>query len=123
MDYGADTKTARMQAVADMIDAASGPGKVVLGTTGMATVLVEIPLADPCGTVSGDTLTLDLDPVVEAEAVAVGTIAAAVITDGDGNVVCGAMSAGTSGTDVVVDNVAVAVGQIVRVTVGTITHA
>ena len=55
--YAAAVRTARLQAVLDAIDADAGAGKLVIGTTGMGTVLATIPLADPAGTVSGDTLT------------------------------------------------------------------
>lgn len=121
--YAAGVKTARMQAVADKIDAATGAGKLKLGTTGMGTVIATLTLADPCGTVSGSTLTLDLDPDIEVAASAAGDLAAAVITDGDDNTVISGLTVGTSVTDIVVDSVTVASGQLVRVTTGTITHA
>ena len=87
------------------------------------TVIATITLTDPCGTVSGSTLTLDLDPDIEVAASAAGDLAAAVITDGDDNTVISGLTVGTSGTDIVVDSVTVASGQLVRVTTGTITHA
>lgn len=121
--YAAGVKTARMQAVADKIDAAATAGKLKLGTTGMGTVIATITLTDPCGTVSGSTLTLDLDPDIEVAASAAGDLAAAVITDGDDNTVISGLTVGTSVTDIVVDSVTVASGQLVRVTTGTITHA
>jgi predicted RNA methylase len=37
--YGTTTKTARLQAVIDKIDAGAGPGVLQIGTTGMGTVL------------------------------------------------------------------------------------
>ena len=52
--YAAAVRTARLQAVLDAIDADAGAGKLVIGTTGMGTVLATIPLADPAGTISGD---------------------------------------------------------------------
>lgn len=121
--YATATKTARMQAVADKIDGAATAGKLKLGTTGMGTTCVTITLTDPCGTVSGAVLNLDLDPDIEVAASASGTLAAAVITDGDDNTVISGLTVGTSGTDIVVDSVDVTAGQLVRATLGSITHA
>jgi hypothetical protein len=61
-----DTRTARMQALADKLDAAPTPGKFLLYTTprpatGAAitsqTLLGTCVLSDPCGTVSAGVLT------------------------------------------------------------------
>lgn len=55
--YSAATKTARMTAVRDTIDAGAGPGVLQIGTAGMTTILAEFTLNDPCGNVSGPVLT------------------------------------------------------------------
>jgi hypothetical protein len=86
--YSIATKTARLQAVVNQIDAGSGPGTLEIGTAAMALVLATITLADPCGTVSGDTLTFDFDPdVSDPSADATGTAVAARIKDSNGNTV------------------------------------
>lgn len=45
-----------MEAVLTKINAGTGAGKLGIGTTGIVPTL-----ADPAGTVSGDTLTIDKD--------------------------------------------------------------
>lgn len=121
--YSTATKTARMQAVADQIDAGSGPGKLKIGTAGMATVLATIVLTDPCGSVSGAVLTLDFDPDISDPADNAGVAAAAIVTDSDDVTVISGLTVGTSGADLIVDNTNIAVGQVVTITAGTITHA
>lgn len=121
--YDAATKTARMQAVADKIDAGSGPGTLEIGTAGMGTVLATITLADPCGTVSGSVLTLSGFPRSDTSADATGTAAAARIRDSDGNSRITGLTVGTSGTDVVLDNTSITAGQTVTINSATFTHA
>lgn len=122
--YSTATKTARMQAVIDKIDAGAGAGVLEIGTTGMATVLAQITLADPCGTAAAGALTFDFDPDVEdSSANASGTAAEARIKDSDGTVVISGLTVSTSGADIIVDSVSITAGQRVILTTGTITHA
>jgi hypothetical protein len=121
VNYATTLKTTRMQDVVDAIDAGSSNG--VMQIREGSTLLVEIPLTDPCGVVSGDTLTFDFDPDIEAAAVAAGDPDNARILDSDSNVVVSGLTVGTSGTNVVLDSASIANGQIVRVTSGTIQHA
>ena len=121
--YSMSAKTARMTAVVTTIDAGTGAGKLVIGTTGMGTTLATFTLADPCGTVSTDTLTLDFDPDLSTTAAASGTAAAAIITDSDDNTVISGLTVGTSGTDIVLDSASITSGQTVTLATGTIQHA
>lgn len=122
--YSTATKTARLNAVIGQIDAGAGPGTLEIGTTGMASVLAILTLADPSGTVSGDVLTFDFDPdITDSSADASGTAAAARIKDSSGTVVISGLTVGTSGTDIVLDSVSITAGQSVTLTTGTITHA
>ena len=121
--YSTATKAARMQAVADKIDGGTGAGKLKIGTTGMGTTIATLTLTDPCGTVSGDTLTLDFDPDISATASADGTAAAAIITDSDDNTIVSGLTVGTTGTHIVLDSVNITSGQTVTIQTGTITHA
>jgi hypothetical protein len=124
VNYSTATKTARLQAVINQIDAGPGPGTVEIGTAGMASVLAILTLADPCGTVSVDVLTLDFDPdISDPAADATGTAAAARIKDSTGTVVISGLTVGTSGTDIILDSVSITAGQTVTLTTGTITHA
>lgn len=121
--YATSVKTARMQAVADAIDAGAGAGTLEIGTAGMAAVLATIQLVEPCGTVSGAVLTLDFDPDISATASGTGTAAAAQIKDGGGTAIITGLTVGTSGTDIVLDSTSITSGQTVTITAGTLTHA
>lgn len=63
--YRATLKTARMQAVADDIDA---NGKLQIGTASVASILAGIILGSPSGTVSGPVLTLSGFPLSDTSA-------------------------------------------------------
>lgn len=122
--YSTAVKTARMQAVANAIDAGVGAGTLEIGTTAMGTVLATFQLVEPCGTVSGAVLTLDFDPdISDVSADATGTAAAAQIKDGSGVVVISGLTVGTSGADIILDSVSITAGQTVTLTAGTLTHA
>lgn len=121
--YSATAKTNRMTAVRDTIDAGTGPGVLQIGTAGMATVLAEITLGDPCGTVSGSTLTLSGFPRSDTSANASGTAAEARIRDSSGNDVITGLTVGTSGSDINLDSTSITAGQTVTITSAAITHA
>lgn len=125
--YSTAVKTDRMQAVADAIDEGTGAGTIEVGTASMAAVLAIFQLPEPCGTVSGDTLTFDMDPDLETtgeDAASTGTNAVeARIKNGDGTVVVSGLSVGTSDADIILDSVNIADGQTAKLTAGTITHA
>ncbi|GEM_PF-453133 len=93
--YSTAAKTARMQAIADLIDGGDGAGVIEIGTAGMASVLATLPLADPCGTAAAGVLTFDMDPAIEdAEADASGRPGAFRVKDGDGEEVLTGHAAG-----------------------------
>lgn len=121
--YAAALRTTRMNAVVTAIDAGAGAGKLKIGTAAMGAVLATLTLADPCGTVSGDILTLDFDPdISDTSADGTGTAAAATITDSDDNVIVSGLTVGTSGTNIVLDSTSITTGQTVTITAGTLTH-
>lgn len=121
--YTTAVKTARMTAVRDQIDLGSGPGVLQIGTAGMATVLAEITLGDPSGTVSGAVLTLSGFPRSDTSANATGTAAAARIRDSSGTDVITGLTVGTSAADIILDNTSINSGQTVTINSATITHA
>ena len=122
--YSNATKQARLEAVIAKIDAGSGAGTLEIGTTGMASVLATLTLADPCGSATDGTLTFDFDPdISDTSADNGGTAAAARIKDSDGNVIVSGLTVGTSGADIVLDSTSITAGQTVTLTTGTITHA
>lgn len=117
--YETVVKTARMQATVDQF----GPGaKLQLFTAGYAAMLAEHVMGNPSGTVSGAVLTLSGFPQTVA-GLSGGNAAVARIVNSSGAVRASGMTVGTAGTDIIVDNVNVAVGQDVRITSATITHA
>lgn len=121
--YAAALRTTRMTDVVNAIDAGVGAGKLKIGTASMASVLATLTLADPCGSVSGDVLTLDFDPdISDSSADNTGTAAAATITDSADNVIVSGLTVGTSGTNIVLDSTSITAGQTVTITAGTLTH-
>lgn len=121
--YSTAVKTARMTAVRDQIDAGTGAGILQIGTTGMGTVLAEITLNDPSGTISGAVLTLSGFPKSDTSANATGTAAAARIRDSGGTDVITGLTVGTTGSDINLDSVSITAGQTVTINSATITHA
>lgn len=78
-------------------------------------VVCEYTLPDPAGSVSGHTLTLDFDPDIEANAASSTTITFWRLLDSTAAAVAQG-TCGTSGADLIVTEVTVLSGQIVRVT-------
>jgi hypothetical protein len=121
--YSTATKTARMNAVVTQIDAGAGAGVLQIGTTGMATVLAEFTLNDPCGTVSGAVLTFSGFPKSDTSANATGTAAAARIRDSNATDVVTGLTVGLSGSDINLDSLSITTGQTVTLNSATLTHA
>lgn len=119
--YAAGLRTTRMTSVRDAIDAGSGPGVLEIGSSAMGTILASITLSDPCGTISGDVLTLTL-PHSDTSADNSGTAAAARIKDSTGAVVVSGLTVGLSASDIILDSVNITAGQTITINSGTITH-
>ena len=111
-----------MTAVITRLDAQAGNAILKIGTSGMASTLASITLAKPCATVSGGVLTFSGLPK-SATATGAGTAAAAQLTDSAGTVWVDGLTVGTSGTNVIIDNTSISVGQTVNFNAtSTITH-
>jgi hypothetical protein len=121
--YTTAVKNARMTAVVNETDAGAGAGVLQIGTTGMASILAEITLADPCGTVSSGVLTFSSFPRSDTSANNSGTAAAARIRDSNGVDIITGLTVGTTGSDINLDSVSITAGQTVTITSATITHA
>ena len=119
--YSTTVKNSRMTVVRDAIDGGSSGGTLQIGTTGMATILAEIALADPCGSVSGGVLTFAM-PQSDAGANASGTAAEAHIKDSSGTTVVSGLTVGTSGANINLSSVNIAAGDAVTITSATLTH-
>jgi hypothetical protein len=119
--YRSSLRTTRMTDVKTDIDSGGGAGILEIGTAAMGTVLATITLSSPCGSVSGDVLTLTM-PHSDTSADASGTAAAARIKTSGGTAVVTGLTVGTSGTDIILDSTSITAGQNVTITAGTITH-
>ena len=83
MNYADFVKTNRMVSVQEDIDRAATPGVLEIGTVGMASIIYRKVLQKPCGSVSGNSLTLFGFPV-STNALLSGETLESRITDGDG---------------------------------------
>lgn len=101
------------------VDAAGNFGQLVIGTTGMGTVLATITLQNPSFSYATRTATL-LGVPLNATAGNNGTAAAATINDKNGVVIISGLTVGTSGTDIIIGSTAITTGQTVTCTSGTI---
>jgi len=118
--YTTAVKNSRLSAV---VTAIGTTGVLEIGTTGMASILATIPLANPAGTVSAGVLTFTM-PASDTSADASGTAAAARIrTATAGTDIITGLTVGTSATDVVLDSVNITAGQTVTINSASITHA
>lgn len=120
----ASLRTAVLTAILNDIDSGAGAGVLQIGTAGMASVLAEFTLTDPAGSVSGDTLTLDVDPdIADSSANASGTAAVARIRNSDGTDIITGLTVGTSSADIIISpSTTITAGGTVTLTAGTITH-
>ena len=119
--YAAAVRTARMNEVLNAIDGGDNAGKLKIYTAADA-LLATLTLADPSGSVSGDTLTFDFDPDISSAASGTGAPAKATITDSDDNEIVTGLTVGTSDANIVLDSVSITSGQTVTITAGTLTH-
>lgn len=115
--YNDTVKNTRMTAV---VTAIGGTGKLVIGTTGMATILATLNLSATAGTVAGAGI-LTLNAVTSATAGNTGTAAEAKITDGTTDIITG-LTVGTSGANINLSSLGITSGDTVAISAGTITH-
>ena len=124
--YAAATKTARMNAVVTAIGAS---GKLKLFAADGTTLLATFTLAATAGTVSGSVLTFSdqngaTTGILNTTASAAGTAAkASITTSADVDVLTNTLTVGTTGTDLILDNNVLTLGQAITILTGTLTHA
>lgn len=123
--YRAALRTARMQAVADDVDSGSGAGYMEICSAGYVDVLATLALSDPCGSVSGDVLTLTT-PAADVAADATGDAAIARIKNSAGTTIVDQLTVGKTGDTAHIilaqATVGIVAGQTVTLTAATITH-
>ncbi len=123
VNYTANVKAGRMQVVVDQIDAGPGPGVLEIGSVGFSEVLATIVLADPCGTVTGNTLSF-VTPRSDNSAAGSGTAVEARLRDSNGNDVVTGLTVGVSGSgsDITLDSVSITPGQTVSINTASLIH-
>ena len=121
VNYPTAVKNARLTAVVTQI---GSTGVLEIGTAGMASVLVTIPLNSTAGTAASGVLTFSGFPKSDTSADASGTAAAARIRTASGgtDIVTG-LTVGTTGADINLDSTNITAGQTVTINSATITHA
>mgnify|MGYP003619714273 CR=1 FL=1 len=119
--YPAAVKNARLNAVTTAIGAT---GVLEIGTTGMATILATIPLANPAAPAASGGVLSFTTPRSDASADNTGTAAAARIRTASGgtDIVTG-LTVGLSAADVILDSLSITAGQTVTINSASITHA
>jgi hypothetical protein len=121
VDYRTTLKTTRMNAVLADIDSGAGAGYIEICSAGYAAVLATITLADPCGTVTTDTLTLTM-PQSDVSADNTGTAAVARIKESTGTTIVNNLTVGTSGANINLNSLSITSGGTVTLTAGTLVH-
>jgi hypothetical protein len=119
--YTTAVKNARLNAVTTAIGTT---GVLEIGTSAMGTVLATINLANPAAPAAASGVLTFTMPQSDTAADATGTAAAARIrTSSGGTDIVTGLTVGTSGTDIVLDNISINTGQTITITSATITHA
>lgn len=116
--HGTATRGRLAQQVLADVDLGSAAAHLVILTSGNTT-LADVTLQDPAFTRSGAVITLAGVPLSDNSADAGGTASKFEVRDSDGNVVFTG-SAGTSGTDMIVDSTAFTAGQ--KFTINSMTY-
>lgn len=121
INYSIAVANSRLAVSRDAIDGGPAAGTLKIFTAAEATLLATLTLSDPSGTIAAKVLTFSGMPK-STTAVATGTAATARFEDSTAVVVANGLTVGTSGTDVIIDNVSINSGQTVNLTAATITH-
>lgn len=116
VNYSVAVRNARLQAVVNAIGA--GGHLQVLSAT--STVLSNIPLASPCGTIAGGALTF-ITPQVDFGAPAGGNASTGRLVDSANTVIADGLTVGLAGTDLIISQIHINAGDIVTFVSGTIT--
>lgn len=119
-----DPRNDMLDGAVDNVDEGTGTteGVLVIGTTGMGTTLVTIPLNNPAfDAAAAGAVAMDVSPEPEADATADGTAAAFEIQDRDATK-CFSGSVGTSGKDLNLNSVNIETGVPVKITSAVFTQ-
>jgi hypothetical protein len=122
VSYAATLKSARMQAVIAAIDA-NGTASLEIGTSGLAVLLVSVPLAAPPSFTEANGIITMVGVPLSGVAAAMGKAISAQIKDGAGNVVVSGLLVGEFGTDVILSNASIVSGETVTISSAQFAHA
>jgi len=112
-----------MTTVKNAIDGAASFGKLKIYSAAYAALLAEFACSDPCGVVAGTPAALTFSDLPKTTVGLLDGIAAvARFTDSDDVMVREGMTVGTAASDIIIDNVNIAVDQTVNWTAGVIQH-
>lgn len=117
--YNNTLKNTRMT---DVVTALGSGGKIRIYTAGLGTLLAQINLANPAGSVSAGVLTFNGTPLTEAAADATGVAAAAIVVDGSGTTIISGLTVGSAAGDIILSSVNIVAGQPVTITSASLTH-
>lgn len=120
--YNNTLKTTRMTSVRTAVDAGPSFGTIEIGTAAMAAVLAIITLPKPMSSEAVGVLTILGVPLTSAAAIGAGTAAAARFKDSTGAVVVSSLTVGTAASDLIITNTTIAIGDLIQLNSGTITH-
>jgi hypothetical protein len=119
VNYSTTVANGRLQNVATALNTGGG-GKLVIMTAAAAS-LVSVNLETTIGAPTNKVLTVIATPK-QGTGSAAGQAATAKLTDSAGTTICDGLTVGTSAADVILNDLAIAVGSIVTINSGTITH-
>lgn len=120
-------RTARSTVIRDAIDAGSGAGKLRIysgtqpataNTAASGTLLLELTLQDPCGTVTDGVLTVDTGPAITDDSLATATAGWGRFLDSDDNAVID----GSVGVDIILTDTTLDSGQTVTIATATLSE-
>ena len=111
--HGTAARAVLAQAILDAVNGGASFGKLKILTSAEA-LLCTITLQDPAFSRTGAVLTL-LGVTLSGAASGTGAAAKFIITDSDDNTIYGG-SAGTSASDLIINNTSINTGQTVEVT-------
>jgi len=120
--YSNTVKDNRMTQVLNAIDGGAGAGYIEICSAAYAAVLATITLADPCGSVASQALTLTM-PKSDTNADNTGTAAIARIKDSTGTIVVSGLTVSTSGADINLSSLAITAGDTITLNSAVIIHA
>ena len=117
--YSLAVAQARLEAVRTALNASGGGSLRINSSTAVPLVIVDLETV--IGAPAARVLTVISAPK-QGTGVAAGAANNADLLDGASTVVASGLTVGTSGTDIILNDLAIAVGSLVTINSGTITH-